>query len=133
MQLSHDLHCNMFLHLVLQLLLIVIIFYFTVLIVITIQVWIHLNVNFFPLLWGFQSLDPLKLVPNSPFCKHNPIQWVTFFLTNKALNFGLVYEAHVKHLGLLVWYHPQHLHFCNKFFIVWKAVHVSIIVDIRAK
>jgi hypothetical protein len=41
-----------------------------------------------------ENLDHPKLVLNSPFYKHNPIHQVTFFFTNKALNFSLVYEAH---------------------------------------
>lgn len=40
-----------------------------------------------------------------------------FFFTKKTSSFNLVYETHVRHLGLLTCYHPQRLHFCNKLFI----------------
>lgn len=40
-----------------------------------------------------------------------------FFSTKKTSSFNLVYEMHVRHLGLLMCYHPQRLHFCNKLFI----------------
>ncbi len=75
----------------------------------------------------------MKLISNHPFCKHSLVHLLSFPLAYNPPSLSFVDQPCVRHMSVLMSFHPQLFNMLDKCLIFVEAIVVAILIVARPK